>query len=106
MSTNVLLKTLALTLSLSFMAACATPASWDKPDATDATTTKDVSDCHDAARTEAVRLYPHGFSTMISGPSALASQQTDSADRGVAESRYFRLCMQDKGYTQTATRKG
>jgi hypothetical protein len=89
MSTDLLLKALALTLSLSLMVACATPASWDKPGATDAATTKDASDCHEAARKEAIRLYPPGFSGMIPGPSALASQHADSPDRGVAESRLF-----------------
>jgi hypothetical protein len=85
------------------LAACATPAPapWQKMGADPSVIARDTDECHTAARQEAARLYPQGFSSPTFGASAnVMSQQRDETQRMIAESGAFDACMQDKGYVR------
>ena len=83
------------------LATCATPERWQKADASDATIAKDTSDCRTAARQEALRRYPYGFSSpTFAAAGTVMSQQRDETQRSTVEVAMFNSCMQNSGYTR------
>jgi hypothetical protein len=93
----------ALSLGL---AACTAPtvAEWQKSGADQQTVARDTSECRASAEQEALRRYPRGFSSPSFGAAGVvASQQRDETNRSSAELALFNSCMQDKGYTRSAS---
>jgi hypothetical protein len=99
-------KVLAL-LPLATLAACATPAHWEKPGADDAAVKADLTYCAAAARTEAFQNYAFDTGFMRFGapwwgypyrPSQALWRQRLDSDRFYAETRLKDFCMRNKGY--------
>jgi predicted membrane-bound spermidine synthase len=71
-----------------------------------AATEKDMAECREAAKEEAVRLYPYGASIpTLGGAGIMMSQQRDTNQRAVAEAGAFQACMQNRGYARPPAAK-
>ena len=93
----------AILVSPLLLATCAMPERWQKADASDATIAKEPSDCRTAARQEALRRYPYGFSApTFAAAGTVMSQQRDETQRSTAEVALFNSCMQNSGYTRAS----
>ena len=79
-------------LCLFLLAAC-TPATWDKPGATEASIQEDGQKCWETARIQS-RSY-----TSTSPDGVIVGAPVDRArDRGMDETANYQRCMRDKGY--------
>jgi len=88
---------------LSQLAGCAASGDgpWQKPGADEPAIAKDSSECRTLAERDALRRYPHGFSSPSFGAAGVVmSQQRDDINRTNAEVAAFNSCMQDRGYTR------
>ncbi|MBS0520768.1 MAG: hypothetical protein JSR90_18865 [Proteobacteria bacterium] len=84
------------------LAACTTPAEWEKPGADRSMTATDMSDCQAFAQRDAMRLYPANMSASATGAAAMMSQQQTDTNRAVAQAGFFESCMRSKGYVRHA----
>ncbi|TAJ89827.1 hypothetical protein [Reyranella sp.] len=90
-------------------AACGPPGSWQRADTGSAATAADWTQCKQAAKEEADRLYvfsfPFPYPPSWAGrqPSYLEWQQRFAAFKSQEESRLADTCMREKGYARTAS---
>src|SRR5262249_14297388 len=84
----------ALLLPVLFLAAC-TPATWDKPGATQASIQEDGQACWERARTQA-----RSFTTPAPDGVIVGAPADRARDRSMDETAIFQQCMRDKGYTE------
>jgi hypothetical protein len=92
-------------LLLLAVAACGTPARWEKPGVTDEVVASDMTACRQAAVQEANRYpfgyYPFGFGPPVWGGrrgNFMLWQMRQDNDRFYAENRLTAFCMRTKGY--------
>ena len=93
-------------LLLLAVAACGTPARWQKPGVSDEITEDDMKSCRQAAWQEANRYYPFGYYPFGFGPPVWGGrrgnymlwQMRQDNDRFYAENRLTSFCMRTKGY--------
>ena len=91
------------------VAACGPPGSWQRADTGSAATAADWTQCKQAAKEEADRLYafcfPFPYPPSWAGrqPSYLEWQQRFAAFKSQEESRLADTCMREKGYARAAS---
>jgi hypothetical protein len=93
-------KVAAIALLLA-VAACGTPARWEKPGATDQTTAADAVECRRAASQESFLYNPYGWPPPLWPYRRgywLNWYQMQESQRFYAENRLTAFCMRNKGY--------
>jgi hypothetical protein len=80
------------------LAACGTPARWEKPGADEDAVKRDMTACRVAARDEAMRNYYPFAGPLFGFRYGLLWQQQAESNRFVAENNLTNFCMRNKGY--------
>ena len=79
------------------LAACGTPAKWEKPGASAAAVQQDSTQCGEQARLESVPPY---LANASGAPPELTALSRDQ-QRAQRETEVYQKCMRDKGYSAT-----
>lgn len=77
------------------LAACGTPAQWEKPGATPALAQQDSEQCQEQARLAAVPAYLAPAAGQTADTTALSRDQ----QRTLRETEVYQKCMRDRGYS-------
>ena len=72
--------------------------SWQKQGADQQTVTRDLSNCHDVARSEARQQYPYQAGRTPAPFGMPSATQSDDLSRSTFEAQRFEACMQALGY--------
>ena len=96
------MRPLATVVAIVGIIGCTTsaPSTWQKQGADEQAVTRDISECHNVARAEALQQKPFraaGTATPFGMPSA---RQSDDLSRSTYEAERFQVCMQERGYSR------
>jgi hypothetical protein len=81
------------------MSACTSASNaWQKHGADQQTVTRDLSNCHDIARSEARQKYPYQAGRVPAPFGMPSATESDDLSRSTYDAERFEACMQGLGY--------